>query len=315
MAEIASNKQTLCIEEIPLTLSLTWKVQHYLNHRALLISYLFIFSLISLPKFSSLCFDWVNYLISLAQKYFHNFLLSQPLPSYYTQQHTIKPSLFLPVSIMSTTKKPVVCVFCGASPGNSPAHLEAARSLAKILHENNINLVYGGGTVGLMGEVARTLVSLSGPSSVHGIIPEPLVQYEQQRNPNSTAEVESQVYGRTTIVKDMHTRKHQMAQEVIAGGPGGGFVALSGGYGTLEELMEVTTWNQLGIHDMPVIAYNVDGYWNGLIDWVNTAVKSGFVGENNKGIIAEAKSAEDVLEKLKTYQNAEGRFGLTWDQE
>lgn len=216
---------------------------------------------------------------------------------------------------MSTTKKPVVCVFCGASPGNSPAHLEAARLLAKILHENNINLVYGGGTVGLMGEVARTLVSLSGPSSVHGIIPEPLVQYEQQRNPNSTAEVESQVYGRTTIVKDMHTRKHQMAQEVIAGGPGGGFVALSGGYGTLEELMEVTTWNQLGIHDMPVIAYNVDGYWNGLIDWVNTAVKSGFVGENNKGIIVEAKTAKDVLEKLKTYQNAEGRFGLTWDQE
>ena len=65
----------------------------------------------------------------------------------------------------------------------------------------------------------------------------------------------------------------------------------------------------------PVIAFNVEGYWNGLIDWVNTAVKSGFVGETNKGIIAEAKSADEVLEKLKTYKNAEGRFGLTWDQE
>ncbi|KAH7117640.1 hypothetical protein B0J11DRAFT_468066 [Dendryphion nanum] len=216
---------------------------------------------------------------------------------------------------MSTSKNPVVCVFCGASPGKSPAHLEAARSLARLLHENNINLVYGGGTIGLMGEVARTLVSLSGPDSVHGIIPEPLVQYEQQRNPLSAQEHESQTYGRVTIVKDMHTRKHQMAQEVIAGGPGGGFVALSGGYGTLEELMEVTTWNQLGIHSMPVVVYNVEGYWNGLIDWVNESVRSGFVGETNKGIIVEAKSAEDVMDKLKSYKNVEGRFGLTWDQE
>ena len=81
----------------------------------------------------------------------------------------------------TTPRQPVVCVFCGASAGTSPKHLEAARALARQLHAANAKLVYGGGTVGLMGEVARTLVSLSGPDSVHGIIPAPLVQYEQNQ--------------------------------------------------------------------------------------------------------------------------------------
>jgi uncharacterized protein (TIGR00730 family) len=166
-----------------------------------------------------------------------------------------------------------------------------------------------------MGEVARTLVSLSGPSSVHGIIPAPLVKFEQNHDPTdpNAHTIDESIFGRTTVVKDMHTRKQMMAQEVIAGGPGGGFVALSGGYGTLEELMEVTTWNQLGIHSMPVIIYNVDGYWSGLIDWVKNAVKSGFIASSNAGILSEALSADEVLTCLKEYQNAEGRFNLTWD--
>lgn len=113
----------------------------------------------------------------------------------------------------------------------------------------------------------------------------------------------------------MHTRKQMMAKEVIDGGPGGGFVALSGGYGTLEELMEVTTWNQLGIHDMPVIVYNVDGYWTGLIDWVKNAVSSGFIAPTNAGILVEALSADEVLDCLREYKNAEGRFNLTWEQQ
>lgn len=139
-----------------------------------------------------------------------------------------------------------------------------------------------------MGEVARTLVSLSGPESVHGIIPAPLVRFEQEH-------IDPSLYGRTTVVKDMHTRKQLMAREVIAGGPGGGFVALSGGYGTFEELMEVTTWNQLGIHSMPVVVFNVEGYWTGLMEWVKNAVSSGFVGKDNEGIIREARSAEEVM--------------------
>ena len=167
-----------------------------------------------------------------------------------------------------------------------------------------------------MGEVARTLVSLSGPSSVHGIIPAALVTLEQNHTSDTPTSktIDESIYGRTTVVKDMHTRKQMMAQEVIDGGSGGGFVALSGGYGTLEELMEITTWNQLGIHSMPVIAFNVDGYWNGLIEWTRNAIRSGFIAENNAGILAEAKSADEVLTALKEYSVAEGRFNLTWDQ-
>ncbi|KAF1961185.1 lysine decarboxylase-like protein-like protein [Byssothecium circinans] len=216
-------------------------------------------------------------------------------------------------------KQPVVCVFCGASNGTSPVHLEAARALARVLHANNIKLVYGGGTVGLMGEVSRTLVSLSGPTSVHGIIPQPLVQYEQSHDPSSPTStshtISEAIFGRTTVVKDMHTRKQLMAREVIDGGPGGGFVALSGGYGTLEELMEVTTWNQLGIHSMPVIVFNVDGYWDGLLSWVRNAVGKGFVSESNRGILREARTAEEVLTALRTYENAEGRLNLSWDEQ
>lgn len=195
--------------------------------------------------------------------------------------------------------------------------MEAARKLALALHKANTKLVYGGGTVGLMGEVARTLVSLSGPSSVHGIIPEPLVRYEQSHDENSSSKhtIDESVYGRTTVVKDMHTRKQMMAREVIAGGPGGGFVALSGGYGTFEELMEITTWNQLGIHSMPVIVFNVDGYWTGLIDWVKNAVSSGFVSPGAAGILVEALNAEEVITCLNDYQTAPGRFDLTWEQQ
>ncbi|OAK96533.1 hypothetical protein IQ06DRAFT_281786 [Phaeosphaeriaceae sp. SRC1lsM3a] len=214
-------------------------------------------------------------------------------------------------------KQPVVCVFCGASEGTSPVHMAAARALGQALHKNGLKLVYGGGTVGLMGEVARTLVSLSGPSSVHGIIPRALTAHEQSSTydaSNPASHIDSAIYGRTTVVPDMHTRKQMMAREVIAGGPGGGFVALSGGYGTFEELMEVTTWNQLGIHAMPVVVFNVDSYWTGLIEWVKNAVRSGFVSNGNAGILVEALDADEVIKVLREYENAPGRFNLTWEE-
>lgn len=207
---------------------------------------------------------------------------------------------------------------CGASPGKSPAHLAAARALAEVFAKHDISLVYGGGTVGLMGEMARTLVSLSGPSSVHGIIPHALVRYEAQYDPSHGSDaaktIPDSIYGRTTIVEDMHARKAMMAQLVREGGPGSGFVSLPGGYGTLEELAEVTTWNQLGIHENGVVVFNVDGYWDGLLNWVRNAVTAGFIGEGNKDIIVEAKTAEECVKALETYRNAEGRFGLDWTQ-
>lgn len=188
------------------------------------------------------------------------------------------------------------------------------------MHANSLHLVYGGGTFGLMGEVARTLVSLSGPEAVHGVIPAPIRKYEQANillsdNPNGVKMPGEDIYGRTTVVADMHSRKLRMARDVIEGGPGGGFVALSGGFGTMEELMEVVTWNMLGIHNRPIVLFNVDGYYDGIIQWVRNAVAAGFVSEGNRDILVEAKDAEGVIRALKEYQLAKDRLDLQWGKQ
>ncbi len=219
--------------------------------------------------------------------------------------------------------------------------MDTARRLAQIFHENNIQLVYGGGTKGLMGEIARTLVSLSGPNAVHGIIPRALVSVEpgyksknQEKTPSTSSaastaggggkEAErvvddsgasSSEFGLTTIVADMHTRKRTMAQKVKEGGPGSGFVALAGGFGTIEEVMEMTTWNQLGIHHLGVVLLNVAGYWDGLLEWVKNSVREGYVSKENGGILVEAKTVEEVWPKLVQYQVSEGRYQLNWSDE
>ncbi|RAL07916.1 LOG family protein [Aspergillus homomorphus CBS 101889] len=243
---------------------------------------------------------------------------------------------------MSTKEtQAVVCVFCGSYPGTSPAHLEAARALAQQFHEHGVQLVYGGGTVGIMGELARTLVALSGPQAVQGIIPRALVRVEEGyktpttnntingnggavgphegegKAPERAGEAlgETTEYGQVTVVADMHTRKRLMAQRVLAGGPGSGFVALAGGFGTMEELMEVTTWNQLGIHKAGVVLLNINGYWDGVLAWVQTAVAQGFVSRENAGILAEARRAEDVLRMLREYRVSSDRMALDWGQE
>ncbi|PHH78138.1 hypothetical protein CDD82_3190 [Ophiocordyceps australis] len=210
-----------------------------------------------------------------------------------------------------------ICVYCGASGSNNPSHMEMARQLAKVLAANNISLVYGGGTVGLMGEVAKTLCELSGPDSVHGIIPEALVKYErdgtyQTVNSNNQFVPDQARYGRTTVVADMHTRKKLMAEEVFSGGPGSGFIALSGGYGTMEEIFETITWNQLGIHSRGICLLNVDGYWDGIITWIDKAVEQGFIKQANKEIVVTATSAEDAVACLSNYKVSEATFKLQW---
>jgi uncharacterized protein (TIGR00730 family) len=171
----------------------------------------------------------------------------------------------------------------------------------------------------VMGELASELVSLSGPEAVHGVIPTALIKHEQGWDPSNTDPLHSAVdvakYGHTTVVKDMHTRKQLMAKMVIAGGPGSGFVALSGGYGTMEELMEVTTWNQLGIHNRGVVVFNVAGYYDGLISWINNAVSAGFINDSNGGIVVEATEAKEVVRQLREYKNSPGKLQLQWEQE
>lgn len=170
-----------------------------------------------------------------------------------------------------------------------------------------------------MGEVARTIVAINGPEAVHGIIPEALVKWERDDATYATFDPEkgyylpdASVYGRTTVVKDMHTRKYLMAKEVADSGPGSGFVALSGGYGTMEELMEVTTWNQLNIHQMGVCVLNVDGFWDGLLAWINTAVEGGFVRKENADIMVAATTAQGALDALANYKVSKDQYNLSW---
>ncbi|KAL8338019.1 hypothetical protein RB598_006752 [Gaeumannomyces tritici] len=220
-------------------------------------------------------------------------------------------------------KRTKICVYCGSSRGNDPAYLQAARDLAKVMAEHDIDLVYGGGTVGLMGEVARTLVSLKGPESVHGIIPEALVSYERDPTYTSTSAAagadgdtlpvpDEKLYGVTTVVKDMHTRKNMMAREVLAGGPGSGFIALPGGFGTIEELVEMCTWNQLGIHDKGVVALNIKGYYEPIRQFVASSVEAGFIRPGQGEILTFAETAEEAIRTLRDYKVSDQVLKLSW---
>lgn len=170
-----------------------------------------------------------------------------------------------------------------------------------------------------MGEVAKTIVAISGPDSVHGIIPEALVKFERdatyagEKDGSGHFLPKADVYGRTTVVRDMHTRKKMMAQEVVDGADGSGFIALSGGYGTMEELFEVLTWNQLGIHDKGVCVLNIDGFYNGLLDWLNKAVEQNFIRPANASILVTATTAEEAVKALKDYKVSDSRYNLTWE--
>jgi uncharacterized protein (TIGR00730 family) len=168
-----------------------------------------------------------------------------------------------------------------------------------------------------MGEVAKTLCAINGPQSVHGIIPEALVKYErdgtyQTVNANNQVVPDESTFGRTTVVPDMHTRKKLMAEEVFAGGPGSGFIGLSGGYGTVEEIFETTTWNQLGIHQNGICLLNIDGYWDGIVQWINKAVDEDFVRQANKEILVTATTPEEAIESLRNYKVSQGIYKLSW---
>ncbi|KAF4338667.1 lysine decarboxylase [Fusarium beomiforme] len=212
----------------------------------------------------------------------------------------------------SVPRHRVVCLFGGSSTGDDPSHVEAAKALALEFHRNNITLIYGGGTTGIMGAAASTLAQLSGPSSVHGIVPAALVKFKEQATGRIMDQSDTSNFGYRTVVRDMHTRKRLMIEAVLNGGPGSGFVALSGGYGTMEELLEITTWYQLGIHNCRVCVLNVNGFYDGLLDWIGKVSEKGFIGPKDDNIIQVATSAEEAVKCLED-KNPHSRLGkLEW---
>lgn len=208
----------------------------------------------------------------------------------------------------TSTPEKTVCVFCGSLFGKEASFAESASKLGELLAKRNWGLVYGGGSTGLMGAVARGCATNGG--YVHGIIPEALISRERTSDnefndklkgginnlDGSTPLPDSSLYGKTTLVKDMHTRKRLMGEEASA------FVALPGGYGTLEELMEVVTWHQLNIHCKPIIVYNLNGFYDSFLKFVEDAIDSEFVSKKNGEIIKVALTAEEVLDAIEHYQ-------------
>ena len=188
---------------------------------------------------------------------------------------------------MTALKK--LCVFCGSSSGRDSTYVEEAKALGEYLASEKIQLTYGGGSIGLMGAIANAAYD-EGQNRVLGIIPVGLC----------AREISGETVGEQIQTKDMHERKRLMAEN------SDGFVALPGGFGTMEELFEVITWQQLGYHKKPIGVLNVNGYFDSLLTFLDEARESGFVSEEARNIVLSDDDAERLIEKMRAYTAPRG---------
>ena len=179
------------------------------------------------------------------------------------------------------SKIKTICVYCGSGPGSNPRFIEAAIGFGKVLAENHIRLVYGGGSIGLMGALATSILDHGG--TVTGIIPDFLTSRE-----NALTRVQELI-----VTPDMHERKRLMFERSDA------FVALPGGVGTLEELVEQLTWKQLGRHTKPVLLANIDGFWEPLLALLAHMRATQFIRPTLAVDVLKAERVEDILARLR----------------
>lgn len=175
-----------------------------------------------------------------------------------------------------------VCVYCGSSSHVDEVYKTTAAAVGTALAEKKYRMVYGGGHVGLMGIVADAALDAGG--YVEGIIPEHIRAHEVQHKGLSQLHV----------VGSMHVRKNMMVEKSDA------FVILPGGFGTLDEGFEILTWKQLGLHNKPIILYNVNGFWNPMIQLIDHVIKQGFAPANNHGLYAAVDNLDDMFKALTT---------------
>jgi uncharacterized protein (TIGR00730 family) len=177
-----------------------------------------------------------------------------------------------------------ICVYCGSSNGARQSYIEAARALGTSLVRRGLGLVYGGSNVGLMKAIADTVLAEGG--EVIGVIPEPMV----------AREIAHMGLSDLRVVGSMHQRKALMAELADA------FIAMPGGFGTLEEFCEIVTWVQLGLHRKPCGLLNIEGYYDGLLVFFNHAVAEGFVKPEYRSVVLTDSEANGLLEKISTYE-------------
>ncbi|HXH03283.1 MAG TPA: TIGR00730 family Rossman fold protein [Candidatus Competibacteraceae bacterium] len=189
-----------------------------------------------------------------------------------------------------------ICVYCGANTGHDPRYTAAARALGRTLAEHGLGLVYGGGRVGLMGVVADAALAAGG--EVIGVIPELLMRKEVgHRDITELYEVAT-----------MHERKALMVELADA------FIALPGGLGTLDELFEILTWGQLGLHGKPVGLLNVNGFFDGLKSYLDHAMGQGFIKPAHRAMLLEAEEPAALLERFAAYRAPQlGKWGTLQD--
>jgi len=186
-----------------------------------------------------------------------------------------------------------ICVYCGSQPGRDPAYMEAGRALGKAIADNGLRLVYGGGTKGIMGAVASGVLSNGG--LVTGIIPEFLMDKEATRH--SLGQLSELI-----VTADMHERKHKMFEHSDA------FVTLPGGIGTLEEIVEIMTWGQLGRHRKPMVFANINQFWNPMLELLQHMRDAGFIHTGHLVsplVIDETKDIVPGIQAVWASQDAE----------
>lgn len=177
-----------------------------------------------------------------------------------------------------------VCVFCGSNPGTDPAYVAAAEATGRLLAERGLGLVYGGGSVGLMGRLAQAAMDVGG--EVVGVIPDFL----------DRVEVANRDITRLEVAGSMHERKARMAELSDA------FLALPGGIGTFEEVFETMTWTQLGVHDKPVGLVDVAGFWSSAAALLDRSVADGFLAEDVRAAVVVAPTAAEVLDAFASWR-------------
>jgi uncharacterized protein (TIGR00730 family) len=188
-----------------------------------------------------------------------------------------------------------ICVFCGSSAGCRAEYRLAAKELAAELVRRNLGLVYGGGKLGLMGTLADSVLSLGG--EVVGVIPEHLVGWEVSHNGLT----------KLHVVRSMHERKELMADLSDA------FIALPGGFGTLEEFCEVLTWTQLGLHSKPCGIFNVMGFYSPLLAMFDHLVEERFLNAENRALVLAGESPSGLLQEIEDWRPVGVKKQLEWE--
>lgn len=219
---------------------------------------------------------------------------------------SLEPHIRIDMTDSRTRVLKTYCVYCGSATGKNPNYTDAASALGEEMSRRELKLVYGGGSIGLMGTIARSFLKSSKKESVIGIIPRHL----------APVEITGEMVGNTIVVETMHERKVRISShsfltlrvQMLMHEMSDAFIALPGGLGTLDELLEAMTWLAIDLHSKPIGLLNVDNYFDKLIEFLDYQVKEGFVDPKAREFLVVAETPQELLTKLEEVPNNESSY-------